>query len=214
MTRKLVALGALVIVLAIFEYLFFPRSTYGPQAESLAARLLPPAIGSFRRIRRWRTPLNFHTLEIGASYRDASGVEANLDILLGEWRPHNGIVCWYARGYPVFGQRLRAIRIASTSAVFDTVLFRDDQGMALLANTQCYPTGCRDSLLRLTPMLGGLGLRMPTFFEPAAAPTPISIMVRELNDPPAESPQGQGAQLVQSFEGFATQLDLSPLLAP
>ena len=173
--------------------------------------MLPPAIGSFRSTSRWRRTGGFHILEAGASYRDASGVEANLDILLGAWGPHNGIGCWYTRGYPVFWQRLRMNRLVGTSAVFDTALFRDDQGIALLANTECYPTGCRESLYR--SISRAFDLRMPIFFAPAElAPTSISIMVRELKDPPAESEQAQGTRLVQGFERFAAQLALSPLV--
>jgi hypothetical protein len=213
MRNKLTALGVLVIAFAIFEYLFFPRAMHSPQAESLAARLVPSAIGSFRSTRRWRQTLDFDTLDVGASYREAGGVEAELDIWLGQRAPHNGIDCWYARGYPVYWQRLRTATTANGSVLFDTALFRDDYGLALLATTQCYPTGCRGSLPRFLPLPGGFGLRMLTFFEPAVAPTPISIVVRELNDPAGENPQVQGVQLVQSFDRFAAQLDLSPLLA-
>jgi len=208
MRGKLVALAVLVMVLAIFEYLFFPRATLSPQVQSLAARLLPSAIGSFRSTRQWRKPLDFHTLEVGASYRDASGVEADLDIWLGQLVPHNGIDCWYARGYPVYWQRLRAATTANGRVLFDTALFLDDHGLALLATTQCYSTGCRGGLSRLFLLPGG----MLTFFELAAAPAPISIVVRELNDPAGGSPQAPGERLVQGFERFVAQLDLSPLL--
>jgi hypothetical protein len=217
MTGKVVALAVVVMVCAIFEYLFFPRAAHSPQAESLDPRLLPPAIGSFRSIRRWRQTvhltvnLNFHVLEVGASYHDASGVEADLDILLGEWLPHNGIDCWYIRGYPVYWQRRRAATTANGSEFFDTALFRDDHGLALLASTQCYPTGCRDILPPFFLLPGGFGLRILRFFELAAAPTPISIVVREPNDA-VGSPQAQGARLVQGFERFVARLDLSPLL--
>jgi hypothetical protein len=207
MIRKLVALAALVITFAIFEYRFSPPLISRPQAENVAARLLSPAIGSFRIARRWRSPA-FHSLEVGASYRDASGVEVSVEILLGEWRPHNGISCWYARGYSLLWQHLRETRIANTSAVFDIALFHDENGIALLASTQCYPSGCRESL---APTSGGFSLRLMSF-EPSV--TPISILIRELKDPPPETWQAQGARLVESFERFAAQLDLSPLVAP
>lgn len=214
MRKKLVALAVLVTVFAIFEYLFFPRATHSPQVQHLAARLLPSAIGSFRSTRRWRQPLDFHALEVGASYREANGVEADLDILLGEWAPHNGIDCWYVRGYPVYWQRLRAATTANGRVLFDTALFRDDRGLALLATTQCYPAGCRGSLPRFFFRPGGFGLRMLTFFELAAAPVPISIVVRELNDSAGASPPAPGERLVRGFERFVAQLDLSLLLAP
>jgi hypothetical protein len=190
-TSKLVALVLLLMVFAIFEYLFSPRSIARPQAEELAARLLPPAVGSFRSTMRWRNTVSLHTLEIGASYRDGGGVEAMLDILLGAEVPHNGIGCWYVRGYPILWQRLRITRVANASAIFDMALFRDNQGIALLANTECYPTGCRENLFS-----EGFSLQTPTFSKTTAMPTPISILVRELDDPAGESEQTQAERLV------------------
>jgi hypothetical protein len=212
MRRKLVALAQLVMVFAIFEGLFFPRATLRPQTQSLAARLLPSTIGSFRSTRQWRNALDSHTLEVGESYRDVGGVEADLDIRLGELMPHNGIDCWYVRGYPVYWQRRRQAATANGIVFFDTALFRDDHGLALLASTQCYPTGCRGGLPRLFLLPGGFGLRMAMFLGSAVAPTPITIVVRELNDAAGESPQAAGERLVQSFARFVAQLDLSPLL--
>ncbi len=215
MRSKLVALGALIIVFAAFEYVFYPRSIAPADAESLIPRLLPAAIGGFRSGRRWqKSDLGSHTLAVGASYRDATGVEANIDIWLGARAPHNGIACWFAKDYPVFWQRLREVRTTDTSAVFDEALFREDRGMVLLATTECYPTGCRESLVdhgELPPE--GFGLRLAVFFAPAAVAAPISVLVKELNDPPGEDQKVQGARLMQGFERFAARLDLSPLLA-
>ena len=210
MKGKLVALAVVLMVFAIFEYVFFPRSAPGPQAQSLDPPLLPSAIGSFRSTSRWRQTINSHLFEVGASYRDGSGIEAELDVLLGAWAPDNGLDCWYVRGYPAYWRRLRAARTARGSVFFDTALFDDAQGLLLIASTQCYPTGCRASLPPIF-FLPGFGLRMLTSIEPAAAPRPISIVVRELNDA-AGSRQAQGERLVQGFERFAAQLDLSPLL--
>ncbi len=207
MTSKLVGLGGLVMAFAFFQYLFLPRSLLAPQAESRVS--LPRSVGRFHSTRRWSDRLNLYTLAAGASYRTSSGAQANLEIWLGSRTPHNGIGCWFVRGYPVLWQRLRLVRMATASAVFDTALLRDDKGLVLLANTECYPTGCRE---RLVPE--GIGFRMPVFSEPAPAPTPISILVRQLNDKAGENAQAQGARLVQSFEAFAEHLDLRSLLTP
>jgi hypothetical protein len=205
MKSKIAAVGAMMTVFAIFEYLFYPRSVVPLELKALAIRLLPPAIGSFRRTERWMSNAGFQGLEVYASYRDGSAVETDVDIWLDAWEPHNSVDCWYVQGTPMFWQRLSSIRMTHTNAIFDTALFRDNHGLALLANTECYPAGCKESLLR-----GGLDLQLPVFSELMV--TPVSILVRELNDPPAASQQGQGARLLQDFERFTAQLDLSLLL--
>jgi hypothetical protein len=100
--------------------------------------------------------------------------------------------------------------MVNMSAVFDTALFRfgQEQGLGLVANTECYSTGCYETLAQE----GGVDLRLPVFSEPAVAPTPILILLRDLNERSAESPQTRGARLAQDFELFAGQIDLSPLL--
>lgn len=104
----------------------------------------------------------------------------------------------------MLSQRLRAVRMANASAVFDTALFHDDRGLVLLASTECYSTGCRETLIPK-----GFDLRLPVF----STPSPVSVVVRELNDPPGEDPKVQKARLVEGFERFAAGLDLSPLMA-
>ena len=84
---------------------------------------------------------------------------------------------------------------------------RDDTGLALLANTECYPAGCREDMVKEE-----FGFRMSKSSEPAAALTPISILVRELNDEPRQSPDVQEARLIEGFERFTAGLDLGPLL--
>jgi hypothetical protein len=220
MKGKLPALGALLTVFAIVEYLFYPHVFYPhsilPQdPQALAVRLLPRAIGSFRSRTRWtkRWPSNRQgrIFEVYTSYRDGSGVEADIDIWFGASAPHNFLRCWYVLGYPTFWQRLSTVRMANMSAIFDTALFRfgQDQGLGLLANTECYPTGCYESLAQK----GGVGLRLPVFSEPAVVPTPIWIVVIELNERTKESPQTRGARLAQDFDRFAAHIDLRPLLA-
>jgi hypothetical protein len=113
MRSKLAALSALVTAFAIFEFLFYPRSTLlyarstlPRDAKALAARLLPTTIGSFRSTERWTSNCRGQTLEVYTSYRDGRTVEADVDIWLGARVPHNGIGCWYVRGDPMFWQRL------------------------------------------------------------------------------------------------------------
>lgn len=207
MTNKLVGLGALVLAFAFFQYLFLPRSLLAPHVESPVS--LPRSVGSFHATRRWSDRLNLSTVAVDASYRSSSGAQANLEIWLGSRTAHNGIGCWLVRGYPLLWQRLRSIRMANASVIFDTALLRDDKGLVLLANTECRPAGCRESLVP-----EGIGFRMPVFSEPAPAITPISILVRQLDHTAGESAQAQGARLVQSFESFAEHLDLRSLLAP
>lgn len=211
MKGKLAALGTLVIAFAIFEYLFYPHSTLPRDPKALAARLLPPAIGSFRSTERWTSNRRGQRLEVYSSYRDGRAVEVDVDVWLDAGAPHNGVRCWYVRGDPTLWQRLSKIRMAKTSAIFDTALFHEEHGLVLLAaNTECYPRGCYESLVG--EGVDALGLRLAVFSEPAVA-TPISILVRELNDPTTESPQTQGGRLMQDFERFTAQLDLNPLLA-
>ncbi|MBV8360897.1 MAG: hypothetical protein JO189_23620 [Deltaproteobacteria bacterium] len=148
--------------------------------------------------------------EVYASYRDGRAVEVDVDIWLGASGPHNGLRCFYVRGYPTFWQRLSAVRMVNMSAIFDTALFRfgQEQDLGLVANTECYPTGCYES----PAQQGSVGWRLPVFSEPVVAPTPILILVRELNEQSAESLQTRGARLAQDFERFAGQIDLRPLL--
>ena len=214
MKSKLVAMAALIIIAATSEYLLLKRR-FRPYSDTIATRfaaeLLPPAIGSFRSAQRWRNPLGGHRSEIGATYRDADGAEANLDIKLGEWEPHNGVNCWLVRGDPMLGQRLSTVETANANALFDLALFRDDAGITLMASTECYSDGCRESLI---PASNAGGLRLPPFREPAAAPVAVSIVVREPNDLPEKSSPSREDRLLRTFTRFAAQLDLSPLLEP
>lgn len=219
MKGKLAALGALLTVFAIVEclfcpHLFYPHSILPQNPQALADRLLPRAIGNFRSRTRWMrrwTNGDGRTFEVYRSYRDGSGIEADVDIWLGASGPHNGLRCFYVRGYPTLWQRLSTVRMVNMSAIFDTALFRfgHEQGLGLVANTECYSTGCYETLAQE----GDIGLRLPVFSEPAVAPTPILILLRDLNEPLAESPQTRGARLAQGFERFVEQIDLSPLFA-
>ena len=218
MKGKLAALGTLVTAFTIVEYLIYPRATLlyprptlPRDPKALAARLLPPTVGTFRSTERWTSNGPGQTLELYTSYRDGSAVQADVDVWLGARTPHNGIACWYVRAGPMFWQRLSSVMMANTNAIFDTALFGDDQGFALLANTECYPTGCGETLV--WEGVEEPGLRRPVFSESAVTVTPVSILIRELNDPSADSSQAKGARLVQDFERFTARLDLSPLLA-
>jgi hypothetical protein len=211
MKGKLAALGTLVTAFAILEGLFYPRSILPRDLQTLAVRLLPPTIGSFRSTEWWMSNWPGQRVEVYTRYRDGRAVEADVDIWLGAWMTHNGIGCLYILGDQMFWQRLSNITTANSNAIFDTALFRDDQGLALLANTECYLTGCGETLV--PEDVADLGLRLPVFFKSAETATPVSILVRELNDPSANSTLVQGARLVQDFERFTARLDLSPLLA-
>lgn len=211
MKAKLAALLALLITGAFIEYLLAPRPTLLPDSASLISRLLPSAVGSFRRTRQWSDNPFTTVAEVVAAYRNAGGVSAQLDFWLGAGGAHNGISCWLSRGDPLLWQRLSEIRTANGSALFDTALIRDRHGLALLAATQCYPTGCRERLIAT-----GIDFELPffSFSHPAwgAAPVPVSILIRESGDPPGERPAAKGERLVSDFRGFAAALDLSPLL--
>jgi hypothetical protein len=100
-------------------------------------------------------------------------------------------------------------RRSHANALFDLALVRDDAGVALLATTECYRAGCRERLFSPRD-----GLLLPPFSEPAAAPVSISIVVRELNNPPEKNSIGEEDRLLRTFARFAAQIDLSPLLEP
>lgn len=203
MRSKLAALLALILVGACFEYLFAPRPSWPFDLLGLTSKVLPPVLGDFRRTRQWTNPLDTRTLEVGASYRNKVETEASLDIRLGAWLPHNGIVCLLVRGDPMLWQRLLVVQTAKASAVFDAALFQDRQGLLLFATTECYSTGC------LVPERFGLLLPIVSAF--ADLPVPVSIEVRETNELPGESLSASSERLLQDFRRFAASLRLTRL---
>lgn len=214
MRSKLVVLGALIIGCAAVEYTMLGPSfgaapaALSTRAENQVLRSLPAAIGSFNKSRHWRSRIDLGAFEVGASYRDGQ-VEAALDFLLGAEGPHNGVVCSLIQGYSLLDQRLRGIRTAGGSVVFDVALLRDDKGLALVASSECYPSGCSERMVADGP---GVGLFF--YSSPRGAVVPVSIVVRELRARPAESTAAEELWLRQGLTRFAGGLDLGALLGP
>lgn len=214
MRSKLVVLGALIIGCVAVEYTMLGPSfgaapaALSARAENQIVRSLPPAIGNFKNSRHWRSKLDLGAFEVGASYRDGQ-VEAALDFLLGAEGPHNAVVCSLIQGYSLLDQRLRSIRTAGGSVVFDVALLRDDKGLALVASSECYPSGCSEGMVPDGP---GVGLFF--YSSPRGAVVPVSIVVRELRARPAESTAAEELWLRQGLTRFAAGLDLGALLGP
>ncbi|MGO9453033.1 MAG: exosortase J [Candidatus Binataceae bacterium] len=203
---RLAALAALMGAFAVFAYCS-PGSALTAYSDNLRARLLPARIGEFSRKAVWFGKTRSHS-EIGATYLGSDGVEIGLAIWLeNSWRPQNAIACWFVRGEVMPRQQIQVVRTATAMATFDTAFFADRQPPVLLANTECYPTGCREQPLRVRE---GFALELPSISIPG--PVPVSVLVRETGQAQSESSQMRAARLSAAFQRFATALDLSPLL--
>lgn len=203
---RLAALAALMGAFAVFAYYCSPVSASTAYSDNLRARLLPARIGEFSRKAVWFSKTRSHS-EIGATYLGSDGVEIGLAIWLESWRPHNSIACYFVRGEAMPRQQIQVVRTASATATFDTAFFADRQPPVLLANTECYPTGCSEQPLRVRE---GFALELPSISRPG--PVAVSVLVRETGQAQSESSQMRAARLSAAFQRFATALDLSPLL--
>lgn len=205
MRAKLYTLAFLIAVCGICEYGFYKISTpsTGHKRSSLNPHVLPRAVGNFQSTRRWEGKF-----AVGASYRDPRGIEASLSVRFGAQSPHNGIACWLVQGYSMLQQRAVEVRTTSGFVRFDTALFRADSGLALLANTECYANGCRENLVPTS-----FGLQMPAFSRPIAPVVPVSILVKDPGNFPAEDSADHSALLVQAFKRFVGCLSFRTLFA-
>jgi hypothetical protein len=216
MKAKLPALVAMMLAFGAMEYRLVARPGAGADVQMTIARLMPAAIGNFQAVGISKDNPEPNVLEVTANYRDTNDVEATMYVRFGAHTEHNGIACWYVRGHPMMWEHLPTVTTRTASAVFDTALCEDEHGLALLAATECYPSGCREENIQFDAAASAPRLRisLPEYPAARASVVPISVVIRESKVPAGESLDARGAELVRSFESFAANLDLTSATAP
>jgi hypothetical protein len=168
-----------------------------PAAEVL--RLLPSEVGSFRIVSR-DDPGDYEWL----TYRNGSGDTVDVVVSYGLQHPHDSIACFWTRAQDPTWRRLLTLETANSdsSAVFDVAVFTDTRATArLVASTECWADGCKESLL--APGVGWVWPSLRMLVGKVGSPIPVAItLVSALgtNDHPA---------LVHALESFVGMLDLS-----
>jgi hypothetical protein len=164
------------------------RRTPGQRRERshLSLCCLSPS-AKFHLVNRWTFPEKGNPAEIGAIYQDAEARHlAQISIHFG---PHDGLICYLARGIPLRRQFLQSLAAADSIADFNIAFLIDEslagagQATLLMATTTCTAGGCSESSM---PRTGGLRLIWPPFtrengqfLEQAAVPLSVTLQSRE-----------------------------------
>lgn len=194
--RKLIAFSAVVLVGGAVPHYWWDRS---PHAEGMphlagglsAEALLPPSIGKFHAVDRWRLPQDRGVIEEGATYQDSEGrVSAQVDLRTNNVGVHNGLACYMVRGMTLQRSLLERVTAADSMGDFNIAFVKDDslegtgQSDVLIATTQCTAAGCTELPLRMT---NGIQLIWPDtlwqqplrfWYEPLV-PLSVKLQTRE-----------------------------------
>jgi hypothetical protein len=196
---KIIALAAAITALVFFgARVPHPSPEIVPKAEVL--RLFPSDVGSFRIVSRSDDPGGYEWL----TYRNRSDEAVDLVVNYGSQGPHDSIVCYWTRGQDPSWQRLLALKTADSdsSAVFDVAVFTDTGATArLVASTECWADGCKESLY--APGVGWVWPSLNMLVGQVKPPIPVAITIASAlrtND---------HSTLLQALKTFVGMLDLS-----
>jgi hypothetical protein len=202
--NRVAALAAALIVLA-----FLGTRAQGPsdKADDRATikRIFPTYVESFRLTSRRDDPDAYEWF----TYGDAGGDTGDtIDVLVnyGALAPHDSISCYWARAQDASWRRLvtLATATAGVSVVFDVAVFTDARAtMRLVASTECWEDGCRESMYE--PARGWFWPRLDILRGKAKTPIPVAITIA------SPRPMSNGVDLLQSLKNFVGILDLSKL---
>ena len=160
--HKFVAFSALVLLGGAIPHYWWdgPARAHGPvdvSSNVSAETLLPPSIGKFHAVDRWRLPQGRGVIEEGATYQDSEGkLTAQIDLRTNNVGVHNGLACYMVRGMTLQRSFLERVTAADSTGDFNIAFVKDDsfegagQSDLLIATTQCTAAGCTELPLRMT----------------------------------------------------------------
>ena len=196
MTHKLLALLGL-LALGVMVMPAIPAARPAPLTSEIEA-LFPMQLGEWQRVRRAsNTPVK----EELAYYESGSDqITADIGAFLGAVRAHAGIGCRLARGEQLLSERLTTLPTRDGPAQFNVALMRDDEGLKLMADTQCTASACTSKLIGQQEFTFQQ-LDPSTWETPPVQPqTPVTIPLRGRSGEDGELPR---QQLLEAFGRFA-----------
>ena len=221
-TRRLVALSAVVLLCAAVPHYRLDRPAPTIQVRHAASgvsgsSLLPPSIGKFRVVNRWRTPMRDNIVEEGGIYKkDEENVVAQIALLTNSPRTHNGLVCYLARGLTLQRQFLERVASADSAGDFN-ISFVSDESLAgagekylLIATTECGAGGCTETPLESTNRLQFLW-RGDDPNPPTLESQPVVPLSVLLQPPEGSSERWTQEQALQQFRELMSNFKLLPL---
>jgi len=178
-----------------------------PSAEAGAVVLLPDSIGERRIVKRWNNPQRSGAIEEGAVYAAGSDTSVQLDFFRNSGSAHNGVGCYLLEGESLAWERTQTLRMADASAEFDVALLSSNEGLRLVAATECGPLGCTEHGLWGAAVIGS-ELRWQGYSKVEQSVVPVSIMLASPLD--GEDPAAVEARLMSKLEDVIGKIDLAP----
>jgi len=204
MSAKITSVWMIAILFAAWYWLDSPEyraALPGPPANSDS--LLPRHVGDYWIRDTWLTKTNGgRYYEVGGLYSPANapGNEIEMIVVLNMPNPHDSIYCQLVKGENISWRAVKRLKTADSTATFDVALIKHDDGVELLASTNCWSKGC-DPAPEGTRGFFAPPIRPISWITGSAIPVPLTVSIEadHVRDQ-QQAPEALIARL-QSFVG-------------
>lgn len=144
MYAKLIVASVIVLALALAGKALLGQRDAAVHPGGKSIQLVPSTLDGSKQLKHWRNELGGSIVEVGALYAAAGFGPAPvlLDFRRGDSHTHNGIGCFLNQGETLDSERLRRLKTANGSAVFDVGILRTPDKVRLIAATECTAQKC------------------------------------------------------------------------
>jgi hypothetical protein len=217
-TRKVIVFAVAVILLAGVPHFLYDRVPLKASPRKLdysQVSLLPPAIGNFHAVNRWKNnDLPDGAIEQGAIYEDPTGTQtAQFDIMIN-LQNHDGLRCYITHGMSVQSHRTEVVQSADSKATFDIAFLGDRsikgnaQTVLLIASTECGSKGCVRAAGPSSTYTSGIIWRPNSIQQTAITQVPLSITF-ETNS--RDGGTADDVRAIQQFRQLISNFKLAPI---